>query len=294
MRNMIGYGAKEHEFLWPNDAKVAISFVINYEEGSELSLLNGDTYAETAGTDFPFTAKPLGMRNLSIESYYEYGSRVGIWRLLRLFDSYKIPLTFFIAGQALTLNPLFSLYLAQHDHEVAGHGWRWIDYAAIPKVVEKEHMLLCIETLEKLTGQRVVGWYTGRRSENTRDLLLEIGGFLYDSDSYADELPFYIQNHLVIPYSLDCNDFKFTTTPGFSSPQNFFEQLMNSFNYLYAEKRLGIMTIGLHPRISGRPAHCQALKQFLGHLMQYEDIWITKRIDIANYWLKHSPLRGKI
>lgn len=285
MRTMSGYGPEEGNFFWPNKAKIALSFVLNYEEGSELSPVNGDAYAETNGADFPFAAKEKGMRNLSMESFYEYGSRVGLWRLLRLFDQYQIPLTFFVSGQALILNPLFAAYLAQQPHEIAGHGWRWIDYAKVPRAVEKEHMLLCIESLSQLTGQRPKGWYTGRRSENTRNLLLEVGGFIYDSDSYADELPFYIEKHLVIPYSLDCNDFKFTTNPGFSSPKDFYEQLTNTFNYLYLEQRPALMTIGLHPRLSGKPARCMVLKQFLEYLQQYEDIWIARRIDVANYWL---------
>lgn len=291
MRDLIGYGPDGFNFSWPNNAKVAINFVINYEEGSELSPVNGDMYAETQGMDFPFALKDEGMRNLSAESSYEYGSRVGLWRLLRLFDRYQIPLTFFVTGQALLFNPLFALYLAQNDHEIAGHGWRWIDYSRMPREVEKEHIILCIETLKKLTGQKPKGWYTGRRSENTRDLLLEIGGFTYDSDSYADELPYYHDQHLIIPYSLDCNDFKFTTNPGFVTPKAFYEQLITSFNYLYEEKRSVIMTVGLHPRLSGKPARCQAIKQFLDYLLQYEDIWITPRINIANYWLKEFPAR---
>lgn len=289
MRDLVGYGPEERNFFWPNKAKVAINFVINYEEGAELTPVNNDIQAETSGADFPFTSKAKGQRNLSMESFYEYGSRVGIWRLLRLFDSYQIPLTFFITGHALTLNPLLANYLTQHHHDIAGHGWRWINYADIPRNVEKKHILLCLETLEKLTGQKPQGWYSGRRSKNTRELLLEIGSVLYDSDSYADELPYYTDNHLIVPYSLDCNDFRFTTTPGFCNVQEFHERLMNTFNYLYQEKRPTIMTVGLHPRLSGKPDRCLMLKQFLTHLVQYKDIWITRRIDIANFWLETFP-----
>ncbi|HHT0594274.1 TPA: polysaccharide deacetylase family protein [Legionella anisa] len=289
MRDLVGYGSEGKNFFWPNKAKVAINFVINYEEGAELSPIHGDSYAETSGTDFPFIPKAKGQRNLSMESFYEYGSRVGIWRLLRLFDHYKIPLTFFVTGQALILNPLFADYLAQQSHEIAGHGWRWINYANIPRRVEKKHILLCMETLEKLTGYKPRGWYTGRRSESTRKILLEIGGFLYDSDSYADELPYYSQNHLIIPYSLDCNDFSFTTTPGITNAKTFYERLMNTFHYLYQEKRLVLMTIGLHPRLSGKPERCLMLKQFLEHVTQYQDVWIARRIDIAQFWLEKSP-----
>ncbi|KTC83495.1 polysaccharide deacetylase family protein [Legionella cincinnatiensis] len=286
MRDLVGYGPEGKEFFWPNKAKVAINFVINYEEGSELSPVNHDGQAETSGADFPFLPKAKGQRNLSMESFYEYGSRVGVWRLLRLFDAYQIQLTFFVTGHALTLNPLLANYLAQHHHEVAGHGWRWLNYANVPRKEEKEHILLCLETLKKLTGQRPKGWYTGRRSENTRELLLEIGGFLYDSDSYADELPYYVDHHLIIPYSLDCNDFRFTTSPGFCSTQEFYDRLINTFNYLYQEKRPAIMTVGLHPRLSGKPDRCWVLRNFLNHLVKHKDIWITRRIDIANFWLE--------
>lgn len=289
MRDLIGYGPEEKNFFWPNNAKIAINFVLNYEEGAELSPINGDVLAENSGADFPFMPKAKGQRNLSMESFYEYGSRVGLWRLLRLFDRYQIPLTFFVTGHALTLNPFFADYLAQHQHEVAGHGWRWINYTNISKKTEKNHILLCIETLEKLTGHRPKGWYTGRRSENTRELLLEIGGFLYDSDSYADDLPYYVNKHLIIPYSLDCNDFRFTTTPGFSNTPAFYERLVQSFDYLYLEKRPAIMTIGLHPRLSGKPDRCLILKRFLEYLAPYQDIWITRRMDIANHWIKIYP-----
>lgn len=285
IRNLSGYGSEKLKFDWPNNARVAINFVINYEEGAELSPVNGDKSAEIYGSDFPFGPKQSGKRNYSMESYYEYGSRVGIWRLIRLFDQYSIPLTYFVTGSALILNPLFSNYLANTDHEIAGHGWRWLDYSKISKSTEKKHICRCIDTLKELTGKRPLGWYTGRRSEHTRDLLLEIGGFIYDSDSYADDLPYLINDHLVIPYSLDCNDFRFTISPGFTSAEDFYLQLKNTFDYLYQENRLSIMTIGLHPRISGKPARALALKQFLDYLIPFKNIWITQRIEIANYWL---------
>lgn len=284
-RDLTGYGPHFLTRDWPNRAKIAVNFVINYEEGSELSPVNGDQEAEQYGSDFPFSAKPLGMRNYSMESFYEYGSRAGIWRLIRLFDQNKIPLTFFITGYALVLNPLLSIYLAESDHEVAGHGWRWIDYAKESRKTEKQHILLCVKTLEELTGKKPVGWYTGRRSAHSRDLLIEIGGFIYDSDSYADDLPYKIDNHLIIPYSLDTNDFRFTTSPGFTGVHDFYLQLKNTFDFLYQENRLAIMTIGLHPRLSGKPGLCSAVKQFLDYLLLFPDIWIAKRIEIAQHWL---------
>ncbi len=288
MRDLIGYGPNSPSIEWPNHAKIAVNFVINYEEGAELSPVNGDAEAENSGSDFPFSKKPPGQRNYSIESFYEYGSRVGIWRLLRLFDQHKIPLTFFVTGYALILNPPFAKYLENTSHEIAGHGWRWINYANESQEVEKRDILRCLDTIEQLTGKRPKGWYTGRRSPSTRDLLLELGGIIYDSDSYADELPYKIANHLVIPYSLACNDFRFTTSPGFNSSNDFYLQLKNTFDYLYHENRLSIMTIGLHPRLSGQPSHCQALSEFLSYLVQFNNVWLTRRIDLANYWLSHT------
>ncbi|KTD59079.1 polysaccharide deacetylase family protein [Legionella shakespearei] len=288
-RDLKGYGSHPPQIEWPNKARIAINFVINYEEGSELSPVNGDSEAETYGSDFPFSKKPKGERNYSMESFYEYGSRVGIWRLLRLFDSHYLPLTFFATGYALTLNPEFSAYLTDSRHEVAGHGWRWINYDKVPRSTEKKHIYRCIDTIEQLTNQRPIGWYTGRRSKHTRDLLLEIGGFLYDSDSYADDLPYKIGQHLVIPYSLDCNDFRFTTSPGFASGNDFYQHLKSTFDYLYQENRTAIMTIGLHPRLSGKAGNCMALSQFIAYIMQFQNIWIARRMDIARYWLESRP-----
>lgn len=285
MRDVIGYGPNPTEIEWPNQAKVAINFVINYEEGAELSPLNGDTIAEESGCDFPFSKRPLGQRNLSMESFYEYGSRVGIWRLVRLFDRHQIPLTFFITGYALIMNPHLAKYLETSSHELAGHGWRWINYANESLEDEKKDIIRCIETIQQLTGKKIEGWYTGRRSSHTRDLLLQLGGFTYDSDSYADELPYKLGNHLIIPYSLDCNDFRFTTAPGFNTSADFFLQLKNTFDYLYQEQRAAIMTIGLHPRLSGQPSRSHALNRFITYLKQFDNVWITRRIDIANYWL---------
>ncbi|HAT6339768.1 TPA: polysaccharide deacetylase family protein [Legionella pneumophila] len=291
-RDLTGYGSEQINLTWPNKAKIAINFVINYEEGAELTPLNGDTKAEFYGSDFPFVPKGNAERNYGIESIYEYGSRVGIWRLIRLFDKHSIPLTFFVTGYALILNPEFSSYLASHNHEVAGHGWRWIDYSKESKATEKKHISRCIDTLQELTGQRPLGWYTGRRSPFTRDLLTQIGGFVYDSDSYADELPYFINKHLVIPYSLDCNDFRFTISPGFVTAQDFYQRLKNTFDYLYQENRLAIMIIGLHPRLSGKPDRCHALNEFLSYIRQFQNIWIAKRIDIALYWLtKHTQIK---
>jgi allantoinase len=286
LRDMVGYGQQKPSIEWPKQARVAINFVINYEEGAELTPVNGDEFAETYGGEFPLALKPKGMRSMSQESIFEYGSRAGIWRLLRLFDAVSIPLTFFITGHALTLNPEFCTYLQSAQHEVAGHGWRWIDYALLSKQKEKEHILQCIETLTRLTGKRPQGWYTGRRSEHTRKLLLEIGGFLYDSDSYADDVPYLEDKHLIIPYTLDCNDFRFTTSPGFGIADDFFQHLKNTLDFLYEENRATLMSVALHPRISGHPGRSLALKKFIDYIQHFPNIWITRRVDIAQHWLR--------
>lgn len=283
-RMLVGYGGNTPQIQWPHQARIAINFVINYEEGAELSPINGDNFAETYGGEFPLVHKAVGVRSLSMESLFEYGSRAGIWRLIRLFDEKKIPVTFFLTGFALSLNPALSDYLRKAKHEIAGHGWRWIDYETLSRAEEKTHILHCIETLEELTGQRPRGWYSGRHSQYTRELLLEIGGFLYDSDNYADDYPYFEANHLIIPYTLDCNDFRFGTTPGLATADDFFNHLKNTFDYLYQEQRQTMMSIGLHPRFSGHPGRCIAVKKFIDYINQFPDIWIARRLDIATHW----------
>ena len=286
IRPMVGYGTDSPQIQWPHRARLAINFVINYEEGAELSPVNGDKTAEIYGGEYPLASKPRGKRSLSMESLFEYGSRAGLWRLIRLFDSEKIAVTFFITGYALRLNPQFSSYLRSANHDIAGHGWRWFDYAQLSFKEEKAHILNCIKTVEELTGIKIQGWYTGRRSESTRPILQEIGGFLYDSDSYSDDFPYFENNHLIIPYSLVCNDFRFSTSPGFNTADDFFSFLKNTFDYLYEENRHTMMTIGLHPRFSGHPGRCVAVKQFIHYLKQFSDIWIAHRLEIAEYWHK--------
>lgn len=287
-RELVGYGGKKPPISWPKQARLAINFVINYEEGAELTPINRDKKAEVYGGEFPLVAKAEGIRSLSMESLFEYGSRAGVWRLIRLFDEEKIPLTFFVTGFALLLNPALCNYLRKAKHELAGHGWRWIDYAELSRQEEKSHILRCVKTLKKLTGKQPQGWYTGRRSDYSRELLLEIGGFLYDSDSYADDYPYFEAEHLIIPYTLDCNDFRYSTSPGFAQADEFFGHLKNTFDYLYEENRQTLMTIGLHPRFSGHPGRCVAIKQFIGYIKQFPEIWITRRIDIAKHWIKQK------
>jgi peptidoglycan/xylan/chitin deacetylase (PgdA/CDA1 family) len=222
---------------------------------------------------------------------FGYGSRAGIWRLVRLFDAVKIPLTFFATGQALQLNPALCDYLKSSSHEVAGHGWRWVDYSAFSKKEEKIHIEECINKIQILTGKKPKGWYTGRRSEHTRELLLKIGGFLYDSDSYADDYPYFEDQHLIIPYTLVCNDFRYTTSPGFNNPVDFLETLKRTLAYLYEENRSTLMTIGLHARLSGHPGRCGVLQEFINYMQQYKNIWIARRMDIATHWIKYESHR---
>jgi allantoinase len=285
-RNLQGYGEQGACAIWPNKAKIAISFVINYEEGAELSPIYGDEYAETYGGEFALSKKSAHVRNMSMESMFEYGSRAGVWRLIRLFDKRNTPLTFFATGSALQQNPELIEYLRKSKHEIAGHGWRWIDYSQMSKKDEKIAIKDCVETITKLTRQAPVGWYTGRRSENTRDILIELGGFLYDSDSYADDLPYFEKEHLIIPYTLVTNDFRYITSPGFSTANDFYEQLKNTFDYLYNEESPSMMSIGLHARISGHPGRCMALKKFLDYINRMPDIWVPRRKDIAAHWKK--------
>lgn len=294
-RDLAGYGASPPHPAWPQEARIAINFVLNFEEGGEQSPVLGDQFAESYGGEFLPNPKPAGMRDFSMESIFEYGSRAGFWRIAKLFDAQNIPLTIFATGKALQLNPDVADYLKSGMHEVAGHGWRWIDYAEIPIEVEREHIKKTISIIESQTGSRPIGWYTGRRSENTRDLLCEIGGFKYDSESYADDLPYYVEvnqnQHLVIPYTLDTNDFRFVTNPGFSSSEDFFIHLRDSFDFLYEEGHSSpkMMNIGLHCRITGRPARAQALSKFLEHIAQYEAVWICRRDEIALHWLDIHP-----
>ena len=288
-RDLIGYANHPPHPHWPNDARIAINFVINIEEGAEKTPYNHDEEAECYGMTFPFAAKPKGMRNFSAESFFEYGSRCGFWRLLTMFDDYSLKTTCFATGLALDLNHAIANYLKQAEHEVAGHGWRWIDYSAVSKDEEKQHIEKTISTIQTLCGRRPQGWYTGRTSPATRELLFEIGGFIYDSDSYTDCLPYQFGDteHLIGPYTLECNDFRFTTPPGFNTATEFYQTLKDTFDFLYTEGKTApkMMSIGLHPRISGHPANCLAVKRFIEYILAKEAVWIARRIDIAKHWL---------
>ncbi|PPR41613.1 MAG: hypothetical protein CFH22_00649 [Alphaproteobacteria bacterium MarineAlpha5_Bin12] len=293
-RNMIGYGSKTPIIKWPNNARLALQIVLNYEEGAENNILHGDDSSESFLSEI-IGAQPIkGDRNISMESIYEYGSRRGFWRLYDIFTKkFNIPITIFGVAMALKRNNEICEAIKESNFEIACHGWRWIDYQNISKSQEKEHMDLAIKTIEDIFGKKPLGWYTGRCSVNTRDLVIENGGFLYDSDSYSDDLPYWIgtkeKKHLIIPYTLDNNDMRFATNQGFNSGNDFFNYLKDSFDVLYEEgkKSPKMMSVGLHCRLIGRPGRINSLIKFLDYVLNHENVWICKRIDIANHWIKN-------
>jgi len=291
-RDMIGYGSKDQKIKWPNNARIAVQIVLNYEEGAENCVLNGDNNSEVFLSEI-IGAQPVKGRHINMESLYEYGSRAGFWRLHKLFQEKKIPITVFGVGMALEKNPEVSKAIIEADYEVACHGWRWIDYQNIKKTEEKKHMKLAIQAHTKIFGSRPDGWYTGRCSPNTRDLVMEDGGFLYDSDSYSDDLPYWEtrnkKKQLIIPYTLDNNDMRFATNQGFNTGDHFFSYLKDSFDVLYEEGKTNpkMMSVGLHCRLIGKPGRIQSLKKFLDYILKHEDVWICKRIDIAKHWIKN-------
>ena len=291
-RDLVGYGEKGKKISWPNNAKLALQIVLNYEEGGENSVLNGDKHSETFLSEI-IGAKAIKGRHISMESIYEYGSRSGFWRLDKLFKEKKIPVTIFGVGLALEQNSEICDAIKNGDYEIAAHGYRWIDYQDVKKSVEKKHMQLAIKTIKKIFGSRPLGWYTGRCSPNTRDLVFDDGGFLYDSDSYSDDLPYWEyrgkKKQLIIPYTLDNNDMRFATNQGFNTGDHFYNYLKDSFDTLYEEGKTNpkMMSIGLHCRLIGRPGRIQSLKKFLDYVLEFEDVWICKRIDIAKHWIKH-------
>ena len=294
-RDLVGYGATPPDPKWPGRARIALQFVLNYEEGGENSVLHGDAASETFLSEIVGAQAFVGQRHMSMESLYEYGSRVGVWRMLKLFRRYNIPLTIFAVAMAMERNPAVVEAFMQAGHEIANHGLRWINYQDVPLKVEREHMRRAIEIQKRLTGERPFGWYTGRTSPNTRRLVVEDGGFEYDADDYSDDLPWYDTRYgkpqLVVPYTLDANDMRFLAVQGFNSGEQFYAYLKDSFDALYAEGRdtPRMMSVGLHCRIAGKPGRIFALERFLRYVSKKPGVWFARRIDIARHWAKRYP-----
>jgi putative urate catabolism protein len=298
-RDLFGYGDTPPHAQWPGNARIAVNFVVNFEEGGEHNVLHGDSHSEYHLSETP-TQPLLGARNLIIESFFEYGSRAGFWRIMRLFRERSVHFTAFAIGMALERNREAAKAMAEAGHEVATHGYRWIDYTHIPPGVEREHILRTIEIHKQVLGERPLGFYQGRCSVNSRRLCVEEGGFLYDADSYADDLPYwctdYGRPHLVVPYTSDVTDMKFQTTTGsFSCGDQFFNYLKDSFDCLYAEGELmpKMMSVALHTRIIGRPGRFQSLARFLDYVLSHDRVWVARRIDIARHWISTHPPQAK-
>lgn len=299
-RDLIGYGAQPPHANWPAQAKIAVQFVLNYEEGAESCVLDGDAHSETFLSEI-IGANAFTSRHLSMESIYEYGSRAGVWRILREFERRDIPLTVFGVAMALVRNPDVAQAFVRGGHEIACHGLRWLSYQEVDIDTEREHMRQAVDIITTLTGVCPQGWYTGRDSPNTRQLVVEHGGFLYDSDYYGDDLPFWrqvrtadgvSQPHLVVPYTLDTNDMRFASAQGFNCGAQFFEYVKDAFDVLYAEGEVApkILSIGLHCRIIGRPARFKALQRLLDYIQSHERVWLCRRVDIAQHWAAHFPV----
>ena len=294
-RNFKGYAGMPPKVVWPNKAKVAINFVINYEEGGESCILDGDLQSEHLLSDIIGAAPLIGQRNLNMESLYEYGSKVGIHRLINTFQERKLPTTVFCVGMALEKNPKVGELMKKANFEISSHGYRWLDYQNIPIEIEKEHIEKTIEVHQRFLGETPAGIYQGKPSINTRKLIIENGRFLYDSDSYSDELPYWVRfqekNHLIIPYTLECNDMRFAIANGYSYGDEFFHYLKDTFNCLYEEGATSpkMMSVGLHCRLVARPGRIMALKKFLTYLEGFNDIWICKREEIAKHWMTNHP-----
>ena len=298
-RDLIGYAKNPPHAAWPGGARVAVQFVLNYEEGGENCVLHGDKFSEQFLSEI-IGAAAYEARHLSMESIYEYGSRAGVWRILREFERRKLPLTIFGISMALERNPDVTAAFVELGHEIACHGWRWIHYQNMDEATEREHMRIGVEIIKRLTGQAPVGWYTGRDSPNTRKLVVEHGGFLYDADYNGDDLPFWTRvettdgrtvDHLVVPYTLDTNDMRFATPQGFNTADHFFTYLRDAFDVLYAEgeDRPKMMSVGMHCRLLGRPGRFLALQRFLDHIEKHDRVWVTRRVDIARHWIEKHP-----
>ncbi len=292
-RDLRGYGNEPPQVSWPGGARIAIQFVINYEEGAENCVLHGDSSSEAFLSEIVGASAYEGQRHMNMESMYEYGARAGFWRLHRLFTSRKIPLTVFGVAMALQRNPAVVDAMWEAKWEIASHGYRWIDYQFVDEKTEREHLQKAIEIHRDVTGERPLGWYLGRCSPNSHRIVAEEGGFIYNADTYADDLPYwdhsFAEPQLMVPYTLDVNDMRFATPQGFNTGQQFYEYLKDTFDMLYAEgaEKPRMMSVGLHCRLAGKPGRAAALIRFLEHIATHTDVWFARRIDIANHWREH-------
>ncbi|HAE02080.1 MAG TPA: hypothetical protein DCG04_11635 [Rhodospirillaceae bacterium] len=290
-RDLVGYGRTPPDAQWPKGARIAVNFCLNYEEGAERHIDHGDGQSESILHEVGGDPR-IGARDLNSESMYEYGSRAGFWRVLKCFEDRGLDFTINAVGQALTLNPDAAQAIADSGADIHAHGWRWIDYADMPEDQERSHIRQTVAEIERLIGRAPVGWYTGRPSLNTRRLVIEQGGFLYDSDSYADDLPYwcydYGRPHLILPYSIDTNDSRFFRTSGFVTGDDFFQYNRDAFDILYQEGGR-MVTVGLHARLIGRPGRIGGLMRLLDHMMAQDDVWIGRREDIARHWIATHP-----
>lgn len=305
-RDLVGYGRTPPPARWPGSARIAVQFVLNHEEGAENNVLHGDAGSETFLSEI-IGAQPFAMRHMSMESLYEYGSRAGLWRVLRAFERRALPLTIFAVAMALQRHAEAAAAFRELGHEIACHGLRWISYQQMDADTERAHIAAAVHIMQEVVGTAPLGWYTGRDSPNTRRLIVEHGGFVYDSDSYADDLPYWTQievgandglrqvAHLVVPYTLDTNDMRFAAAQGFNSGTQFFDYLKDAFDTLYREgdpsglNAPKMLSIGLHSRIVGRPARMAALERFLDYILDHERVWVCRRIDIARHWVATHP-----
>jgi allantoinase len=295
-RDLIGYGRQPPHADWPGGARIAVQVVLNYEEGGEMSVLHGDERSETFLSDM-INPPALTGRHMSMEQVYEYGSRAGVWRLLRLFERYGVPVTVFGVAMAMERNPAAVEAFLRAGHEIASHGYRWINYQDAPEALEREHMARAVEVHTRLTGERPLGWYTGRTSPNTRRLAAEEGGFLYDADDYSDDLPFWVTEagkpHLIVPYTLEANDMRFSGG-GLVTGEQFGGYLNDAFDVLYAEGETApkMLSVGLHCRLAGRPGKLAGLERFLKHALSHKDVWFCRRVEIARHWREWHPHAG--
>ncbi len=294
-RDLCGYGSRVPVTTWPGDARIAVQFVINYEEGAENCVLHGDAHSESFLSEMIGAKAIENQRHMNMESLYEYGARAGFWRLHRLFSDRDLPVTVFGVAMALERNPAVVAAMQAANWEIASHGYRWIDYQSVDETTEREHLRKAIEIHTEVTGERPLGWYLGRCSPRSHRLIAEDGGFVYNADSYSDDLPYWEHSHstpqLMVPYTLDANDMRFATPQGFNSGQQFYDYLKDSFDVLYAEGSR-MMSIGLHCRIAGRPGRAAALARFLDYIAGHEKTWVARRIDIAKHWREFHPAKA--